>query len=54
MSMYTKSRTNRLSPGLLTILGLLLMLGTFAVDVATDPAAANALELSATTERPAG
>jgi hypothetical protein len=50
MSAHTEVRGGHLSPGLIAILGLLLMLAAFAVDVATDPAAAHATEPAAAEE----
>jgi hypothetical protein len=47
MSAHTEARGGHLSPGLIAILGLLLMLAAFAVDVATDPTAAHASESAA-------
>jgi hypothetical protein len=53
MSAHTEVRSGHLSPGLVALLGLLLMLAAFVVDVFTDPTAAHAAEPSVA-EQPAG
>jgi len=53
MSAQTEVRSGHLSPGLVALLGLLLMLAAFVVDVATDPTPAHAAEPAAA-EQPAG
>jgi hypothetical protein len=52
MSAHTEVRGGDLSPGLIALLGVLLMLAAFLVDVATDPTAAHAAE-PGTVEQPA-
>lgn len=44
MSVHPEVRSGHLSPGLIALLGLLLMLAAFVVDVSTDPTAAHAGE----------
>ena len=53
MSAHTEVRGGHLSPGLIALLGLLLMVAAFVVDLATDPTAAYAAEPTAA-EEPAG
>lgn len=53
MSAQTEVRGGHLSPGLIALLGLLLMVVAFAVDMVTDPTAAHAAEPAAA-EAPAG
>jgi hypothetical protein len=47
MSTQAKSRTDRLSPDFLAILGLLLMAAAFVVDMSTDWTSGPAAELRA-------
>jgi hypothetical protein len=44
MSAHADIRKDRLSPGLIALIGFLLMLAAFAVDVATNPASVHAGE----------
>ena len=44
MSAHTEIRKDHLSPGLIALVGFLLMLAAFAVDVATNPAPVHAAE----------
>jgi hypothetical protein len=47
MSAHTEVRSGHLSPGLIALLGMVLMLAAFLVDISTDPTAAKTVELSA-------
>lgn len=53
MSVHTEVSGGHLSPGLIALLGLLLMVAAFVVDMVTDPTAAHAAEPAAA-EEPAG
>jgi hypothetical protein len=53
MSAHTEVRSGNLSPGLVAIVGLILMFVALVVDLATDPTAAHAAE-PATAEEPVG